>query len=328
MRTRLLPPRAAALAASFAALLVASTSARAETVWLLLKDGRALETDARSTEIRFQADGRERTVPLRNLLSWNSGSPASDVEAARITAGLAAVTGTDRAARDRAVEDLARIGLPAMTPLLRSYKDTDLRQPNPHYRLFERIVPGYADQPDRSLDLFRTANGATARGTMTSEVLETMTEGRIPFSSIRRLAVRRPVVNRTVTVDSLRHCTQIEFLDTGIQLSEKSRVSEDAEGFTRNDFDRDGWASDADGLKKPGPNYATNLVDGFPFGALVGKAGAAGPRWLAGKRLVNKEAGVGRLYLAVNDNAHWQNNVGSYRVRLRVSDAYDMGDPL
>ena len=38
----------------------------------------------------------------------------------------------------------------------------------------------------------------------------------------------------------------------------------------------DSWASDADGLKKPGsPAYNTNLVDGHPFGALVGRVGSA-----------------------------------------------------
>jgi hypothetical protein len=37
--------------------------------------------------------------------------------------------------------------------------------------------------------------------------------------------------------------------------------------------------------------------------------------------------GEGRLYLAINDNSHWQNNIGSFRVKLRVTDAYDVGDP-
>jgi hypothetical protein len=40
-------------------------------------------------------------------------------------------------------------------------------------------------------------------------------------------------------------------------------VNVNAKGFVRLSFDMDGWASDANGLV-PGPNYKTNLVDGFP----------------------------------------------------------------
>jgi hypothetical protein len=29
----------------------------------------------------------------------------------------------------------------------------------------------------------------------------------------------------------------------------------------------------------------------------------------------------------INDNEHWQNNIGSYRVRLRATNAYDVGEP-
>ena len=92
-------------------------------------------------------------------------------------------------------------------------------------------------------------------------------------------------------------------------------------------FDIDGWASDADGIKVPGPNYKTNLVDGYPFGSLVGKVGPAGARWLAGRRCRKTGLSAGRLYFAVNDNGHWQNNIGSFQVRLHVTDAYDLGDP-
>ncbi|MFN7928129.1 MAG: hypothetical protein U0Y68_09310 [Blastocatellia bacterium] len=67
-------------------------------------------------------------------------------------------------------------------------------------------------------------------------------------------------------------------------------------------------------------------MDGFPFGALVGKVGVAGPRFMVGSHLDKAGLGVGRLYLAVNDNGHWQNNIGSFRVRLRVKDGYDLGD--
>jgi hypothetical protein len=114
-------------------------------------------------------------------------------------------------------------------------------------------------------------------------------------------------------------------LDTALILTAASNVTISAKGFVRLSFDIDGWASDANGLKVPGPNYKTNLVDGFPFGAIVGRVNAAGPVFLVGADLSRKGGASGRLYLAVNDNSHWQNNIGAFRVSLQATDAYDVG---
>jgi hypothetical protein len=243
---------------------------------------------------------------------------------------VAAIQGKDRSARDSAVTELTEIGLPVLSPLLAAYKDTDNHEPQPLYRLFARIIPGYADTLDRTLDLVRLADGETLRGTVVTEALHLTLPSRqettLSLRDLRRLAVRRPKIERVVEVHSLHHCTQIEFLDSGVALTTGSKVEADARGFVRISFDMDGWTSDPDGMPKPGPNYQTNLVDGFPFGALVGRIGGAGSRWLVGKQCHKNDLASGRLYLAINDNPHWQNNLGSYRVRLRVADAYDLGD--
>ena len=141
------------------------------------------------------------------------------------------------------------------------------------------------------------------------------------------MAVNQTLIEKTFELHSLRHSTQIEFLDTGVALRPNSRVEISAAGFVRLSFAIDGWASDPDGLKVPGPNYKTNLVVGFPFGALVGNVGMSGARFMVGSQLNRNGLGEGRLYLAVIDNGHWQNNIGSFRVKLKVSDAYDVGDP-
>jgi hypothetical protein len=39
---------------------------------------------------------------------------------------------------------------------------------------------------------------------------------RVPRSSIRSLAVRQATIEKSFELHALRHCTQIEFLDTGI----------------------------------------------------------------------------------------------------------------
>ena len=297
------------------------------TVRLLTRDGKVLEGHLSAGG--FTVNGKP--VSWETLLSINLAAEASSHEAERITAALAAVQGADRAARDAAVAELTDIGLPALTPVLNAYKDRDLREPDALYRLFGRLLPGYADAGDRSLDFIRLKNGDVMRGRVGAESftlrLADGTEVKVPLSSIRSLAVRQAKIEKSFEAHALRHCTQIEFLDTGVIIGSKSPVAVTAAGFVRLSFAIDGWASDPDGLKVPGPNYKTNLVDGFPFGALVGKVGVAGPRFIVGSYLDKIGVGEGRLYLAVNDNGHWQNNIGSFRVKLRVSDAYDVGDP-
>ena len=107
-------------------------------------------------------------------------------------------------------------------------------------------------------------------------------------------------------------------------LSSGSAVTAKTKGFVRLSWNEDVWTSDANGLKVPGPRYKTNLVDGHPFGALVGRLGAAGEVVFLGVDF-RKQWAAGRLQLAVNDNRHWQNNVGTFRVLLQATNAFDVG---
>lgn len=302
--------------------------------WLLIRttDGKTVEGQSTLSSIRIEMDGKPAELPIAQILSVHNGFAASDIETERITTGLAAIQARDRKARDMAVEDLTGIGLPVVTPLLETLKDTDQHEPRPLYRLFERLIPGYADGPNRELSLIRLQNGDAARGKLADGNLDLATSDgskvSLPWSKIRSLAVRQKQVERVTQVHSLRHCTQIEYLDTGVVLTPASKIESSARGFVRLSWNMDSWASDADGLKKPGAaSYKTNLVDGHPFGALVGRVGAAGEVFFLGKKGAKTGLGLGRLSLAVNDNAHWQNNVGAYSVILTATDAYDVGDP-
>ena len=126
---------------------------------------------------------------------------------------------------------------------------------------------------------------------------------------------------------SLKHSTQIEYYDTGVVLTAVSKVDTAARGLVRLSWNTDSWASDADGLKKPGsPAYKSNLVDGHPFGALVGRTSADGEVFFLGKKSTKTGLKPGRLALAVNDNKHWQNNLGTFFVNMTASEAYDLGD--
>ena len=58
----------------------------------------------------------------------------------------------------------------------------------------------------------------------------------------------------------------------------------------------------------------------------MGRIGAGGEVVFLGKHASKTGLGAGRLMLAVNDNKHWQNNVGTFYVTMTVTDAYDLGD--
>jgi hypothetical protein len=305
-----------------ALVLLYSCGLSAASDWVLIRT-------TEGTEIEAQAN--LDALKMRPILSFHSGTPASEKEKERIAAGLAAVQGKDRAARDAAVEELTAIGVPVVSPLLAALKDTDQHEPRPLYRLFERVMPSDADGLDRSLSLIRLENGKVVRAAVPAGSLELRkadgSRTAFPWSSVRSLAVRKKLVRRTMPVHSLRHCTQVEYLDTGVVLTPASKADITANGFVRLSWNEDGWATDADGLKKPGsPAYKTNLVAGHPFGALVGRVGAKGDVFFIGKRAAKTGLPAGRLGLAVNDNAHWQNNLGTYTVTLTATDAYDLGE--
>jgi hypothetical protein len=306
----------------------------AETVHVLDKEGQTREGSVKLAAITIQqSNGGSRKIPLSAILSVHSAEPASAGETARIEAGIAAiqaykneVIASDvRKKRDDAVEDLTAIGLPVVTPLLRTLKDTDQHEPRPLYRLFARLMPVEADQLDRDASLVRLANGEYVRGKVQPFTLE-IGGSQVEWSNIRRLAVRRKSVTRRMELHSLQHSTQIEYLDTGIVAGAGSQVNSRAKGFVRLSWDIDGWASGPNGLQVPGPKYKTNLVDQHPFGAIVGRNGASGDVFFVGETYQQASPAAGRLYLAVNDNRHWQNNVGAFRVTLQASQVYDVGD--
>ncbi len=312
------------------ALLLPLTFAWPATHRVLVRtvDGNTIEGDTALVSVR--AGSTE--LRLERVLSIHNAAPASEAEKQRIEAGIVTIQGKERKPRDLAVEELTAIGLPAMTPLLQSYKDTDQHEPRPLYRLFERIIPSYADGFDRTQSLLRLKGGEVLRAALPAEgSLEIKgadgKTAKLAWSGIRMLAVRQKSVSRSLTAHSLRHSTQIEYLDTGVWLSAASKLDSSARGFVRLSWDTDSWASDADGLKKPGaPSYKSNLFEGHPFGALVGRIGAAGEVFFLGTKASKTGLSAGRLGLAVNDNPHWQNNLGAFYVTLSTTDAYDLGD--
>lgn len=306
----------------FATLVCLPLLGAESSVWIQTKDGTGKEIQSKLASIAVLVEGKVRKIPLNSILSVHNGEAASAAEAARIGAGIAAIQGTDRKASDAAVEALTAIGIPVITPLLKAYKDTDQHEPKPLYRLFERVMPSHADQLDRELSMIRLNTGETLRGKV-----EPFQFGAAAWSDIRFFAVKQKNITRRIDVHSLRHSTQIEYFDTAILLTASSRATAAAAGFSRLSWETDGWATDPNGLQKPGPNYKTNLVDGHPFGALVGRFGAGGEVFFVGRSWTAKPGAAGKLFLAINDNRHWQNNLGSYRVVLQAKEAYDVGDP-
>lgn len=305
-------------------VLLTLTASAAETVLIRKTDGSWIEGKTNAKSVTFGS----RKVAITQILSIHNGGSASASEQSKIQAGIAAIQGADRAQRDQAVEELTSIGIPVLTPLLEAYKDTDQHEPRPLYRLFERIIPSNADGFDRTQSLIRLKGGALERGLIGDQQIEV--DGKaIPWNEVRMLAVRQKVVERpAAAIHSLKHSTQIEYFDSGIIASSASVMDVTARGFSRLSFKEDGWATDPNGLTKPGsPAYKSHLWDGQPFGALVARIGSNGEVFFVGKSLAHKAlAKQGRIQFAINDNRHWQNNLGTYTAAIKVTDAYDAGE--
>ncbi|MBS1823734.1 MAG: hypothetical protein JST93_00305 [Acidobacteria bacterium] len=307
--------------------LLASTLPAAQWVLIRTTDGVTVEGETSLASVKLGSSA----LKIDQILSVHSAAEPSAAETAKIDAGLAAIQATDRKARDLAVEELTNIGAPVLTPLLKIYKDTDQHEPRPLYRLFERIMPSNADGFDRTASYVRLKSGDVQRGTLGGGSVEIRkadgSKESLDWSKIRMLAVRQRAIRRVIPVHSLKHCQQIEYLDTGISLTASSKMDSTAKGFARLSWNADVWACDPDGLKKPaGGTYTSNLFDGQPFGALIGRVGAGGQVFFVGTKASKTGLPAGRLMLAVNDNRHWQNNLGTYTVTMSVTDAYDLGD--
>ncbi len=299
----------------------AALSAANPHVFIRTIDGRTIEGEA----VNFRGIANVR--PDR-ILSIHSAAAASEFEKAQIDDGIAAILGKDRKASDLAVEALTSIGLPVMPTLLKSYKDTDQHEPRPLYRLFERVIPSHADGFDRTLSLIRMKGGEVLRTTLPTDGFVELKSEKIYWSKIRMLAVRQTSVARQVRVHSIQHSIQIEYLDTGVLLDPQSKIETEAKGFARLSWDTDSWASDPNGLTKPGsPSYKSHLINGHPFGALIARVGAGTEPMFLGKKAQKSGLASGKLGLAINDNGHWQNNLGTFTVTIAARDAYDVGDP-
>lgn len=296
-----------------------------------LTDGSTIEGTLRAATLAIRGeDGAARSIAAGDLLSFHRAAATSAWEDTRIVADLAQLDATDVRTTEAAVAELTDIGLPAITPLLRSFEDRDGHEPDPRYRLFARLIPGRADRMDRGADLIRLADGSALRGHVdTPEFRVDTPDGashRIPIDQVRRLAIRRAHIEKTFELDAMRDCTYVAFLDTGVALTSGSSLRSDADGFVRLSYDEDGWATDPDGIHDPLPGKR-RLQEGFRWGSILGRVGTEGERWFAGRHLEKAGLPAGRLYYAINDNEHWQNTVGSFRVLLTATDAYDLGDP-
>ena len=298
--------------------------------WITTREGDQLVGTLVSESFDISVGTEIRPIAMRDLLSFHSAEPASAKEAERISSDIETLAGNDIKSCETASAELTDIGLPVLSALLKSYQDTDAHEPDYRYRLFGRIVPGHADAADRTLDLVRLVSGEVFRGKLaTAELKFNSANGNaimVPTSTIRRLAIQQTNIAKSVELQALHHCTYVGFVDTGIAVDESSTLRANCAGFVRLSFDEDGWACDPDGIKEPLAGKR-KLQEGFRWGAVLGRVGPKGERWLVGKSIEKKDLGSGRLYIVINDNEHWQNNIGSFRAQINVTNAYDLGDP-
>ena len=89
-----------------------------------------------------------------------------------------------------------------------------------------------------------------------------------------------------------------------IRFFATTKATATASGFSRLSSETDGWATGPNGFQKPGPNYKTHLVDGHPFGALVGRFKANGDIFFVGRNWTATQPAAGKLFFAINDNQY------------------------
>ncbi len=317
------------------AVALVGTSAHAQqgeglTVTVLTCSGQVVFGVADNDLVKFESNGNVQEVQLNDILSIHTAFPASEFELQEINSNLAHLGNQVESKAEIATAKLTDIGLPVMTPLLKAFPDTEAREPDYRFRLFGRIMPGHADTKDRSLGLIRMANGKTARGNLLNSrfSVKQMDDELVTIDTrnIRRIAVRREEIDRTFELHALHHCTYVGFLDSGIITTKDSELVADAEGYVRLSFDEDGWSTDPDGIVEPLAGKR-KLQEGFRWGSVLGRIGPTGERWFVGKHLEKSDLEIGRLYFVINDNEHWQNNIGSFRIHLTVKNAFDVGDP-
>ena len=70
--------------------------------WLLIRtvDGNQVEGQSQLSSLKVDSEGRPAELRMTRILSVHNAAPASEFEAGRIAAGLAAIQGTDRKASD------------------------------------------------------------------------------------------------------------------------------------------------------------------------------------------------------------------------------------
>ncbi|MEZ5963686.1 MAG: hypothetical protein R3F56_07555 [Planctomycetota bacterium] len=309
-------------------------------VWLGTRDGHNWSGRVSAQTLHFSVDGDERQFPLADVLSLHMGTAASEHEARLIARDIPLLASADRQQAAVATDELLAIGLPVVTPLLQSLADTDAHEPDSRYRLFARLLPAGADCKDRSLAMLRLATGAVLRGKPRTDARLTLAlatpldagsppprdaPATIDVADLRFLCVARKQVTRTFELHALHDCTYVDWVTTGIVPRSRSRIRADAQGFIRLSFDEDGWATGPDGLFETLPGKR-KLQEGFRWGSVLYRVGPTGQRRYAGTHLDGEnEDTPGMLQFVVNDNEHWQNNIGAYRVSVTVDDAFDVG---
>jgi hypothetical protein len=302
-------------------------------------DGR--DIFATTTDAGITIAGKEgpREIPFGELLSLHTAHAPSEHEATVIEEHLAQI-GREKIFKEDleySLDVLTEIGLPLQTPLLERLTDDDgiRSSSSPRYRLYSRIMPRRADGLDRTLDMARLKGGEIMRADLVDRAItvtplagdesEPASPITLEAGQIRRLAVMQKSITREVELDSLRHCLFVGFMDTGVFVTPESSLTADAEGFIRIDFQGDGWATDPDGIHVPPPTKRP-LNEGFRWGAILGRVGPAGQYWFVGKHVEKEDLTTGRLYFVINESHHWENNIGSFRMKIVVKNGFDVGE--
>lgn len=289
--------------------------AKSDAMRIQLKNGSVLFGEIAFSSIVIQTAYGALTVPTTDVVKLRVGK-RSDPDLLEEIAGLVESLGSDDAAeRNRAQEQLARLGRVAESELRQAAKSDDPEVKNRAATLLKEIENMSDDDAETLPDEDELVTVRfTICGDIQIETLELNTAYgalSIPKKELRVIAFQRPT-QQSLAVEISCEAGTSSPLNTKLFVRKGDKIVVRARGTIN--FRGGGWEIGPEGNSQ----YGTFM--NVPMGALVGRIGTSTNWFQVGEKWQGKAAKDGFLHLAVAMNPEYLKlSSGTYEVTIEVS---------
>jgi hypothetical protein len=283
-------------------------------------DGSTVRVTLLQPSVDVQTRYGKLTIPVQEIRRIDLGLHLSEATQQRIEAAVKQLGSDAYKERDQAVRQLVALGAQAVPALHQAAKSRDLEAAHRAEAALEQIrarVPEQAQQV-RADDLVETAvfpvvgrivtPSLKARSAYFGDIDLRLTE-------LRQVRLQGSAGDRDVLVDASKHGSAPgQWLDTGVEVSDRSRLRISAAGSV------DLWPQTPGQYMTNPKGYGNNAnADGALPGMLVGRVGESGNVFRIGDTYEGHAKERGRLFLHIVPSP-WNNaSSGSYRVQIMAS---------